>query len=172
METVVKPDEIRLGRFDSSVTAVDIGDLAVQHGALLLAFAHAITQDWAEAEDVVQSTFEIALRNIDQLREPRAARAWLVRIESREAFRLRRRIRSLVSIDVHAEELRYDGEMGASVDIRRAISRLPPRTRAALLVHHYFGLSVEETAATLGVSHNTVKTQLREGLAKIREELR
>jgi RNA polymerase sigma-70 factor (ECF subfamily) len=162
METMAKPDAL-LDRSNQVVAAVDIDALVAQHGALLLALAHTITRNWAEAEDLYQSTFEIALRNADQLREPAAAKAWLVRIESREAFRVRRRLRRFVSLDLHVEELRDDGEMGISVDLRRAIAALPPRTRAALLLHHYCGFSVEETAGALGVSPNTIKTQLRKG---------
>jgi DNA-directed RNA polymerase specialized sigma24 family protein len=35
--------------------------------------------DNEEAQDLVQTTFEIALRRLDGLREPRALRAWLSR---------------------------------------------------------------------------------------------
>jgi RNA polymerase sigma-70 factor (ECF subfamily) len=171
METVAKPDAIP-DRSDRAVATVDIHALVAEHGALLLALAHTITRNWSEAEDLYQSTVEIALRKADQLREPSAAKAWLVRIESREAFRLRERLRRFVSLELHVEELRDDRELGISVDLRRAIARLPPRTRAALLLHHYCGFSVEETAGALGVSPNTVKTQLRKGLARVREETR
>jgi RNA polymerase sigma-70 factor (ECF subfamily) len=171
MEAVAKPDAL-LERSDQRVAVVDIEALVARHGALLLALAHTITRNWAEAEDLYQSTFEIALRHAGQLRDPAAAKAWLVRIESREAFRIRRRLRRFVSLDLHVEELRDDGEMGVSVDLRRAIAGLPSRTRAALLLHHYCGFSVEETAGALGVSPNTVKTQLRKGLARVREETR
>ncbi len=54
-----------------------------QHGPVLLAAARIITLDRAEAEDLVQTTFEIALRRIDTLRDPGALRAWLLRIETR-----------------------------------------------------------------------------------------
>jgi RNA polymerase sigma-70 factor (ECF subfamily) len=171
MEAVAKPDAVP-DRSDRDVAVVDIEALLAEHGALLLALAHTITRSWSEAEDLYQSTFEIALRHADQLREPAAAKAWLVRIASREAFRLRRRLRRFVSLDLHAEELRDDGEMGVSLDVRRAIAGLPPKTRAALLLHHYCGLSVGETADALGISPNTVKTQLRKGLARVREETR
>jgi predicted DNA-binding protein (UPF0251 family) len=114
----------------------------------------------------------LRLRHADQLRDPAAAKAWLVRIETREAFRLARRLRRFVALEPHVEELRDDGDLGVSLDVRRAIGALPPRTRAALLLHHYSGFSVEETADALGVSSNTVKTQLRKGLARVREESR
>jgi RNA polymerase sigma factor (sigma-70 family) len=171
MDAVAKP-ELLPDQSAPAVAAVDIDALVAQHGALLLALAHTITRNWSEAEDLYQSTFEIATRNAGQLRNPEAARAWLVRIESREAFRLRRRLRRFVSLELHVEELHNEGHMGTSLDLRRAIAGLPPRTRAALLLHHYCGFSVEETADALGVSSNTVKTQLRKGLARVREAIR
>jgi RNA polymerase sigma factor (sigma-70 family) len=90
---------------------------------------------------------------------------------------LRRRLSRLVSLEAHVDDLGLESlpsaaDVGASLDVRRAIAGLPPRTRAALLLHHYSGFSVEETATALGVSRNTVKTQLRKGLARVREEIR
>jgi DNA-directed RNA polymerase specialized sigma24 family protein len=87
------------------VAGLDVDALVAQHGTVLLALAHAITRNWAEAEDLHQSTLEIAVRNADRLREPAAARAWLIRIETREAFRVGRRLRRFVSLDLHVEEL-------------------------------------------------------------------
>jgi len=171
MEYVAVREEAELDRLDPGATALDVEGLVVRYGSLLLALAHTITADWSEAEDIVQSTFEIALRNAGRLREPAAAKAWLIRIESREAFRLRRRLRRFVSLDAHIEELRDAPDREGSLDLRRAILKLPPRTRAALLLHHYSGLSVDETSAALGVSPNTIKTQLRKGLASVRDEL-
>jgi len=171
MEHVVVRDDAKLDGLDPGAVALDVESLAVQYGALLLALAHAITPDWSEAEDIVQSTFEIALRNAARLREPAAAKAWLIRIETREALRLRRRLRRFVSLDTHVEEMRDAPDREGSLDVRRAIMKLPPRARAALLLHHYFGLSVDETSAALGVSPNTTKTQLRRSLASVRKEL-
>ena len=171
MEIVAKPDALT-EPIAPAAKALDIDALIAQHGALLLALAHIITRNWSEAEDLYQATVEIAVRHAHQLREPAAARAWLVRIESREAFRLQRQLRRFVSLELHVEELRDDGEMGGSIDLRRAIAGLPARTRAALLLHYYSGFSVNETASALGVSPNTIKTQLRKGLARVREETR
>ena len=52
---------------------------------MLLAAARVITLDDEEAQDLVQTTFEIAIRHIGTLREPAALAAWLLRIETREA---------------------------------------------------------------------------------------
>jgi RNA polymerase sigma factor (sigma-70 family) len=142
------------------------------HGPMLLAAARVITLDNDEAEDLVQTTFEIAIRHIGSLREPRALRAWLLRIQTREAFRVVRRLRRLVSLDGHVRELESPGADPAQrEDMRRALLTLPRRTRAAIALHHLAGLSVQETANVMGVSENTVKSQCQTGLARLREEL-
>src|SRR5665811_906159 len=109
MDYVAVRDEAELDRLEPGAVAdssiLDVEGLAVRYGALLLALAHAITADWSEAEDIVQSTFEIALRNAGRLREPAAAKAWLIRIETREAFRLRRRLRRFVVFDARVDEM-------------------------------------------------------------------
>lgn len=142
------------------------------HGPVLLAAARVITLDNGEAEDLVQTTFEIALRHMDDLREPRAMRAWLLTIQTREAFRVVRRLRRLVSLDGRVGEIASQGpDLAQRADVRRALSNLPRRTRAAIALHHLAGLTVAETARALGVSENTIKSQLRTGSSRLREEL-
>lgn len=143
-----------------------------EHGPMLLAAARVITLDDDEAKDLVQTTFEIALRKIGTLREPEALRAWLLRIETREAFRVVRRIRRVVRLDGHVHELASSGsDLAARADMRNALAALPARTRAAVALHHLAGLSVNETADALGVTENTIKSQLKTGLSRLREAL-
>jgi RNA polymerase sigma factor (sigma-70 family) len=144
-----------------------------EHGAVLLAAARAITLDEDEAQDLVQATFEIALRQLKDLREPASLRAWLLRIETREAFRVVRRLRRLVRLDGHVMELRAPGtDLAQQADIRESLAALPARIRAAIALHYLGGLTVRETAASLGVSENTIKSELKTGLVKLREGLR
>ena len=144
-----------------------------EHGPMLLAAARVITLDNDEAHDLVQTTFEIAIRRLDGLREPRALRAWLLTIQTREAFRVVRRLRRLVSLDGHVGEIAVGGiDIAGRADMHAALSRLPRRTRAAIALHYLAGLSVPETARVMGVSENTVKSQLKTGLGRLREDLR
>ena len=55
-------------------------------------FAHWLTQDRSEAEDLVQETFTEAWKSIGSQREPEKARAWLFQIlRYRHAHRIRDR---------------------------------------------------------------------------------
>jgi RNA polymerase sigma factor (sigma-70 family) len=143
-----------------------------EHGALLLATARLITLDDAEAQDVVQATFEIALKRGHTLRDRGLLRAWLLTIATRQALRhvkRRRLFRSWVPL-VH-DVAAVGPERDELMVLRTALRGLPPRVRAAIALHYLEGYSVRETAEAMGVSENTIKTQLKNGLARLRREL-
>jgi RNA polymerase sigma-70 factor (sigma-E family) len=52
-----------------------------------------------------------------------------------------------------------------------ALRKLGPKQRRVVVLRHYWGLSVEETAADLGVSPGTVKSQTSAALEKLRTTL-
>jgi RNA polymerase sigma factor (sigma-70 family) len=123
----------------------------------------------AEPEDLVQTTIEIAIRHAAQLGDPSRLWPWLVTIQTRELFRWSRRLRMVA----HLREPRDSvAELESYADLRAAIATLPLRMRASIVLHHMAGLSVAETAQALGTSENTVRTQLRLGLRRLRETLR
>jgi RNA polymerase sigma-70 factor (ECF subfamily) len=142
------------------------------HGPLLLAAARAITRDEAEAADLVQTTFERALRSAPAIREPRAIRAWLLTVQTREALRVVRRLRRTLRLDPEVHERPVDGpEASESIELGEALAKLSRPIRAAVVLHHMVGLSVRETADALGVTENTAKARLKTGLARLREHL-
>lgn len=53
----------------------------------------------------------------------------------------------------------------------RAIRSLPPGQRKVVVLRHIWDRSVEETAADLGISTGTVKSQSRDALAALRRAL-
>lgn len=108
-----------------------------EHGPMLLAAARVITLDDDEAEDLVQVTFEIAIRHLNQLRDPGAIQAWLLRIQTREAFRVLRRLRRFVRLTARTPDLAAaSSDPATDVSVRRALNALPMRTRAAVTLHH------------------------------------
>ena len=52
--------------------------------------------------------------------------------------------------------------------ILEGLALLAPRERAAIALRYLADLPVEEVARAMGTRPNTVKTQLREALAKLR----
>jgi RNA polymerase sigma factor (sigma-70 family) len=138
---------------------------------VLLAAARALVLDDAEAADLVQATFELAVKHRSSLREAGALRSWLLTIQTREAFRVRRRLARLVRFDGVVDLTASPPTDPEWIAVRDALGKLSPRVRAAVVLHHMAGLPVGDVAAALGTSPNTVKTQLRRGLARLRKDL-
>ena len=138
----------------------------------LVAAARLILGNDADAWDVTQATIEIALRRQKTLRDPGALRAWLLTIQSREAFRLLRRLRRFFPMDEGVDSEPSYELSDDQFSVREALRKLPPRTRNVVVLHHMSGLTVKEMAASLGVSTNTIKSQLKTGVARLREALR
>ena len=64
-----------------------------------------------------------------------------------------------------------DPDSDALLDLRDALATLAPGQRRAVVLRHLWGLSVEETATTLGVSTGTVKSQTSDALHRLRDLL-
>jgi RNA polymerase sigma factor (sigma-70 family) len=62
-------------------------------------------------------------------------------------------------------------DASARVTLLDAVDRLPVQTRAAVVLRYYADLPVEEVAAALGKSPNTIKAQLQTALDRLRADL-
>ena len=152
--------------------AISLGAAFEREAPVLLAAARAITSDRSEAEDLVQTTFELAIRRVHQLRDPNALRAWLLTIQTREAFRTIRRLRRTLRVSGGVPEGSVAPlAMADHIAIRDALRALPPRMRAAIVLHHMVGMTVPQVAQAVGRSENTIKSQLKDGLTRLREAL-
>lgn len=155
-----------------AMDAIRLGAAFEREAPVLLAAARAMTLDPAEAEDLVQATFEIALRRVHQLRDPGALRSWLLTIQAREAFRTMRRLRRAVGFRGSVVEIPVAPVASADrLAVREALAGLPPRMRAAVVLHHMTGMTVPQVAAALGRSENTIRSQLKTGARRLREAL-
>ncbi len=151
-----------------------LGDLLSTYGRELQAVAFLILRDRAEAEDIVIETLLTAYERGGSIRDERALRAWLLRVATNKALGTRRSTGRVVRLDVVLEPAGLD-DMAADSSTRLAlldgVSSLPIQMRAAIVLRYYADLSVDEVAATLGKSPNTIKAQLQTGLDRLRVHL-
>ena len=84
-----------------------------------------------------------------------------------DRVRRRRESVSLEGFDHAARDVDHD----ARLDVRTALLGLAPGQRRAVALRHLWGLSVEETAAELGISPGTVKSQTADAVRRLRELL-
>jgi RNA polymerase sigma factor (sigma-70 family) len=148
-----------------------LDDLLAAYGRELQATAYLILRDRADAEDVVVQTLLTAWDKGAAIRDEAAVRAWLYRVATNHALRLRRSGARVVRLTVVPDDpAPFDlaRQSADRVALLAAIDELPLRTRAAVVLHYYADLSVADVAVAMGTSPNTVKTQLREALERLR----
>ena len=141
----------------------------------LFRFVLWMCRDRTLAEDVVQETLLRAWRSIDSLKDPEAARPWLLRIARRELSRVFERKRlPTVKLDTAVES----GDDALTVseshevhDMRRAILNLDVLYREPLTMQVLLGFTAEEIAQQLQISVPTVLTRLFRARALLRKQL-
>lgn len=135
--------------------------------------AYALCGDWHQAEDLLQISLVklyAAWPRIERDgREEAYCRRIIVRTHLDERRRpWRRELSGLDGFDVAGRSPLPVEERSALVD---ALQALPEMQRKVVVLRHWLGLSVAETAAELGVVAGTVKSHSSRGLAALQEVL-
>ena len=163
--------------------------LVGRYNQRLFRIARGIVRDENEAEDVVQATYVRAFTHLDRFRGEAAFSTWLTRIALNEGYGRIRRRRTTVELS----EIDTPGQKGhvimfpltpgpadpeASAGrtqvqhvLARALDELPEPFRIVFLLREVEGLSVEETAETLSIKPETVKTRLFRARRLMRREI-
>lgn len=142
----------------------------------LYRFAYWLCRDSALAQDLVQESFLRAWRSLADLRDDKAAKAWLMTIVRREHARLFER--KTPPLDDIADVVIEDGDTPSAYDLseiqemRDAIGRIDAKYREPLLLQLVGGFSCDEIAQQLGITAAAVMTQLFRARAKLRALLR
>jgi RNA polymerase sigma factor (sigma-70 family) len=156
-----------------------LGVLLERHRARLFATALRILGFRSDAEDAVQETFLIAIRNIGDVRNPSAVGAWLQMVVRRACLQIQRERRVEVLTDTVPEtaDLRPSAdECIERLELRDwiwgALERLPEALRVTAMLR-YFGSydSYDELAAILGVPIGTVRSRLSDAKVKLADAL-
>jgi RNA polymerase sigma-70 factor (ECF subfamily) len=149
--------------------------LAIGAADRLFAIARLILRDVHAAEDAVQEALVQAWRDLPRLRDPDKFDAWLHRVlinACADQGRHRRRWSAEIQL-VRAEPATGD-EIGSMADrdqLERGFRRLNPQQRAAVVLHHYLGLTVPEVAETLGIPIGTAKSRVHYATEALRAAL-
>jgi RNA polymerase sigma-70 factor (sigma-E family) len=152
--------------------ALDVDALVVElfrnEASSLVRLTRLFVDDRNAAEDLVQEAFIRMARSAHRLADPAKAPAYLRSIVLNLARDHNRR--GLVSLRHHLpsdEQAAVEDEIELREDQQRvieALRELPHRQRDCIVLRYYDELGIDDIAATLGISRNSVKTHLGRGL--------
>jgi RNA polymerase sigma-70 factor (ECF subfamily) len=171
--------------------------LVERESAAVIRTCHRILGDHAEAEDAAQEAFVTAYRSLAMWRSDGPFGAWLTRIAVRISLRQAGRRRTVawraptpgLAADTapSSADRAADREAMAAAnrtdpaalslrseratEIRDAVTALPEPYREVVAMRFFGEASLDEIARETGRPLGTVKTHLRRGLARLRDQL-
>jgi RNA polymerase sigma-70 factor, ECF subfamily len=179
--------DVELVRVAQEGSASALRLIVRRHNQRLYRVARAIVRDDTEAEDVLQEAYLSAFRSLANFRADARLSTWLTRIVANKAItRLHREntlpLDALDKIDwlqaevVGMPHLDVDPERSATRGqvrklLEKAIDNLPAPFRIVFVMRMVEQLSVKETASSLGVPEETVKSRLHRAKKLMREQL-
>lgn len=158
-------------------------DLALPLFPSLYNFAHWLTRDRAEAEDLVQETYVKALKGFASFTPGTNFRAWMFRILRNTFLTSRAGLRQRVPFAEEPGDGGVDPPVTAETPeslllsradveaVRAAIESLPVPFREAILLREVEEMSYAEMAETLSVPIGTVMSRLARARTAIRTAL-
>ena len=158
-----------------------------RHSHSLFRLAYRMTGNEQDAEEVVQETFLRAYRRLNKFESRSSFSTWLYRIAVNCSLDFSRKRRQVDDHQVApnpelpdpVESLR-DTEPSAdrlvmSAEIRRKVeatmNELTEKEKAAFVLRHYEGLSIEEVARAMGLRANAAKNNIFRAVQKLRRAL-
>ena len=148
-------------------------DLFERTHAALLAYALRRVAEPRDAADVIAETFLIAWRRLDQVPGGESERPWLFGVARKVLSNHNRGARRR---DAMVDRLRADladvaPPPAGPPGLGQALSRLNADDRELLLLLAWDGLSQEQAALALGISHNALRVRLHRARNRLRTHL-
>lgn len=161
--------------------AANFEDLALPLFDQLYNFAHWLTQDRCEAEDLVQETYAKALRGFSSFQPETNFRAWIYRILRNSFLSSKSGLKSTVAFDEEdpdpnspRERATPESLLMAQADreiVQAALTELPVPFREIVLLCEVEEMSYQEIAQTLAIPLGTVMSRLSRARKALRSLL-
>jgi len=163
--------------------------LVKRYDRRLLRIAQSVTHNREDSQDAVQEALLKAFQNLDQFREDSQFSTWLIRIAVNQSLMKLRKQRPIRDVsldeDFQAEEVTLPLEIADwapnpeqlywASELRHILTQtleeVRPPLRAVFVLRDIEGLSIEQTAVVLGLSHAGVKARLWRARLLLREGL-
>jgi RNA polymerase sigma-70 factor, ECF subfamily len=135
--------------------------------------AATILNDAGQAEDAVQEATLRAWRSIGQLRSSAQARCWFLSIVANRSRSMRRaRWWSVIRLPETRLGLPSPADaVDRREDLSRALGRLSPEERAAVLLRFYEDMNSDEVGEALGITATAARSRIHRALRRLRVDL-
>ncbi|MGC4176061.1 sigma-70 family RNA polymerase sigma factor [Demequina sp.] len=146
--------------------------LVAERGSRLVAYGRMLVGPGDDAEDLVHDAIVKTFARGRNIHDVDHAEAYVRRVMPTLIIdRSRSRAARSRTTQRAFERERGGADLDAGVDVRRALSTLPPRERACVVLRFFDDLTVPQIAAQLGLAEGTVKRYLADASGTLASQL-
>jgi RNA polymerase sigma-70 factor, ECF subfamily len=186
---VVECDDLDLVHASKNGDFAAFEQLVRKYDRKLFRIAQSVTRNREDSQDVVQEAFLKAYQHLAQFREDSKFSTWLIRITLNQSLMKLRKQRTVRELSLN-EDFQSDGDilpmevadwspnpeqLYSNSELRgiltKALEQLSPLIRTVFVLRDIEGLSIDQTAVALNLSHTTVKARLHRARLQLRERL-
>ncbi len=151
---------------------VMIEELICRQYQNVLAFCRTLTQNDAQAQDLVQETFLRAVQHGVQLctMEPKQQKSWLMRT-AKHLFIDQIRKSARESLTDEISPVPVEDESFSRVDMETLLSCLPEQDRVLFVMRYLYGYRSNELAEMFSMPAGTVRTRLSAARKHLKRQL-
>lgn len=136
----------------------------------LYIIASAILKNSADAEDAVSNAILKGYENLEQLRDVRKFKPWMLMITKNEALKLKKKRLELpgnemVEAMLKPTQDRYD-------ELWDVIRKMKEEYRLVVVLFYYEDLSIRDISGVLNIPLGTVKSRLNRGKEELKQALK
>lgn len=153
-----------------------------QYEGELIRTAFAFLRDWSLSEDVIQEVYIKCYSKRGNFRADASLKTWVFTILKNTCLDVLKSVAYNRIIpfpnDFHGFllPLIYSAESyllreEEQLTIKRAVLSLPVKYRDVMVLFNYEGFSIKEISSSLQIKESTIKTRLKRGREKVRENL-
>ncbi len=144
---------------------LDLVSLVAGHAEVLYRYAYRLAGSAADAEDLVQQTFLVAVGKLDQIREPAAVRGWLFAVLRHAWLKSKRRpvprVSSELDVDIGLLAVEFPDTFAIDRDeLQAALDELPEEFRSVLVSFYFEDCTYKQIAERLDLPIGTVMSRL------------
>ncbi len=153
--------------------ASDLERFVAEHHPRLVGMLRLRTGQLDLAEDLAQEALLKLVERWDDVKVMDSPWGWLATVAINQQISVFRRLQTRIRKQPLLEHAaRTAAEPEYAIEALDLLEGLPERQRTAVILRHYAGLSVHETAAAMGCEPGTVKSSTARARATLRESLK
>lgn len=187
--SAVASDDLDLVHASKNGDVAAFEQLVKRYDRKLLRIAQSVTHNAEDSQDAVQEAFLKAFQNLGQFREESQFSTWLIRITLNQSLMKLRKQGAIKDVSLD-EDFQADGntppmevidwapnpeQLYWASELRdiliKALEELSPILRTVFVLRDIEGVSTDQTAEVLNLSHTAVKARLWRGRLQLRERL-